>query len=332
MDVDEGCERARKIALAKAESFQAHNSLVRRLANITLETNEIFSNNNTSLTPNILAKPSDGAEEKVIDKELSSRLDKLVLNENVKQGSFRGVSKKSITRREHKYKMCSNRFKRITSKAKQTIFFPADQHICSTCQAVFTTIPDLSEHRKAHLEKQVYQCEFCCKFFVHRSSLVAHKFLHEREVPYICRVCQQTFSCGSDLTKHSVIHRSTNKHRCEICSKYYLNKYYFMIHSGNSMDDEPFYCKFCYKSLALCLSLIAHESTHMTFTPYTCPICLGLFANHSLYQRHAKIHEGDHYAIHMGEEPYQCQLCSKYFPDGMRLIAHKVGTNGVCKV
>ncbi|XP_030563046.1 zinc finger and SCAN domain-containing protein 10 [Drosophila novamexicana] len=83
-------------------------------------------------------------------------------------------------------------------------------HICSVCQADFTTADHLLKHmRSKHLER-AHVCPECGKSFAQISHLTEHMLSERGHIKHTCNLCNTQFFRSIDLSRHIQLKHSTN--------------------------------------------------------------------------------------------------------------------------
>ncbi|KAH8276645.1 hypothetical protein KR044_001093 [Drosophila immigrans] len=77
-------------------------------------------------------------------------------------------------------------------------------HICSECQADFTTADHLLKHQRSHhQQRRVHVCPECGKAFAQSIHLTEHLMSERGHSKHICSVCNTQFFRSIDLLRHN---------------------------------------------------------------------------------------------------------------------------------
>lgn len=82
-------------------------------------------------------------------------------------------------------------------------------HVCETCQRVFSNFSELKNHLITHLEEKNHTCDVCQQSFSKKLDLIKHLVTHTAAAElktHACEICQETFSTFSQLRKHLLSH------------------------------------------------------------------------------------------------------------------------------
>lgn len=225
------------------------------------------------------------------------------------------------------------------------------RHKCMTCEEVFSTEPEYSEHLKIH----PLECRVCGKLFCRKQSLQLHIKRHLGIKPYKCNICEKSFLTKQKHDEHRNVHTGEAPIKCNMCDESFRrhsnlvqhrNRHHlnikkkmkdFICHCGEIFhskkklawhkeihDPKPKSCTQCTEKFVHMSSLTRHmrRAHNENFVPnkerivenVTCPICNGVYLKSSL-EMHVKSHSG--------ERPYTCLICNKDFTTKWNLKLHK---------
>nr|XP_024215129.1 zinc finger and BTB domain-containing protein 24-like isoform X2 [Halyomorpha halys] len=167
---------------------------------------------------------------------------------------------------------------------------PPTKPACNVCGKFFKKEIHLSQHMKAHDEKQ-WQCTICSKTFTTKYFLKKHRRLHTGETPYKCSTCSKSFTFQQSYHKHLLYHN----------------------------DEKPYCCAQCGRLFKELSTLHNHERIHSGEKPFSCETCGKAFRQRVSYLVHRR--------IHTGAMPYQCTACNKRFRYKISQRTHKCSAN-----
>lgn len=139
-------------------------------------------------------------------------------------------------------------------------------HVCSKCEARFTTQRSLRRHYFTHYnyKDKEFICESCGKRFAYSMALKNHKLSHSEERPYACRICGTSFKRSTHLRTHEQgVHglqdsSSPKKFTCAICQKSMVKKESLEAHMKEHIGELNYQCDDCQKKFATNTGLNIH--------------------------------------------------------------------------
>ena len=92
---------------------------------------------------------------------------------------------------------------------------------CEECGKRFSSLNDLSAHKRKYHSSEKHICNVCQREFSCRVNLVRHQKSPEDNICYPCEKCPKTFSRIATLNEHTrkCINRSENIQTCNACGK-----------------------------------------------------------------------------------------------------------------
>ncbi len=147
----------------------------------------------------------------------------------------------------------------VQSASSDTAF--SKDIVCNTCNQMFKTNKDFTEHRKTHEEKGYYSCTQCARTFTEKYGLKRHtNEIHGEKASYSCRFCPKKFVRKEGLKRHTdEVHGEKASHSCNICKKEFSRKNVLNRHINE---------------------------VHKKHRSYLCALCNAVFTRHYGLQRH----------------------------------------------
>lgn len=171
---------------------------------------------------------------------------------------------------------------------------------CLICNMQFSTMEELSKHRKKKL----------C-----------------RHTKWACKTCDLTFNKLEDYAAHKqAVHDEGAENKritCKICNKSYAENYYrrhkAAMHTKDTGDARI--CDICGRKMSNLTYLARHRATHFFELPFKCTQC----PYRGRFSESLKMHMRSH----TGERPYQCEHCSSRFISKSNLNKHVLTHNRI---
>lgn len=259
-------------------------------------------------------------------------------------------------KQEHLCPICGKQFSYKSSLASHQIIHQKlpKSHICSQCDAAFTTLRSLRRHYFTHYSyrDKEFICELCGKRFAYSMTLKNHKLSHSEERPHTCRICGTSFKRTTHLRTHEQgvhgLHDRAlpKKYTCAICQKSMVKKESLEAHMKEHTGELNYQCKDCYKKFATNTGLNIHISMGRCHPHVkSCSICLREFEGDDQICEHLKAKSqkrkqlkgnakpvvvgaeksmGKKFPVprHMKERNYICKVCGKYYIYPCELKTH----------
>lgn len=130
---------------------------------------------------------------------------------------------------------------------------------CKECNAVFTSIDSLGQHKNNVHQNENVACEICDSTFKSKNYLRSHiaRVHYDDGKQHKCKICQKTFKSPRYLRVHMKnSHKGSTKFRC--CAKNFGNEIDLEEHSKKKHKKERFVCQLCFKSLKNQNNLVMH--------------------------------------------------------------------------
>ena len=94
---------------------------------------------------------------------------------------------------------------------------------CSSCEQVFGSASELTEHQCVHLNVSFFSCSVCSKSFITKADIKHHVIIHlERSLCLKCSICSTT----ELVTQHKIVHSEKRPYKFSVWSEIiesYLN-------------------------------------------------------------------------------------------------------------
>ncbi|KAL1140423.1 hypothetical protein AAG570_000355 [Ranatra chinensis] len=149
---------------------------------------------------------------------------------------------------------------------------PPPKPACQVCGKFFKKEIHLSQHMKAHDEKQ-WQCTICAKTFTTKYFLKKHRRLHTGEMPYRCTTCSKAFTFQQSYHKHLLYHSDDKPYCCAQCGRLFKELSTLHNHERIHSGEKPFTCETCGKAFRQRVSYLVHRRIHTGAMPYKCTAC-----------------------------------------------------------
>jgi KRAB domain-containing zinc finger protein len=170
-----------------------------------------------------------------------------------------------------------------------------------------------------------FNCPTCLKSFSKQSALSTHELSHLNLRNFECTRsgCKSAFNVLSRLIRHMRNVHSAEEDEIEIVKETSRKKNLPLklpskeIQSKQTKEKTRVQCSICKKELSNVKYLKEHLTLqHFDNAPYVCDKkgCGKKFVDHSLYEKHAKKHDGNF--------EYKCKYCTKGFVQRKTLNQH----------
>ena len=196
----------------------------------------------------------------------------------------------------------------LTDKKPQTF-------CCSKCDADFSTLKLLSEHKnKYHVKfgkeqkSEIKKCEECNKIFSNPQNLQDHIVnYHTKAYPHICDLC------GRGFTIHNM--GRLQEHR-QICGVKKLK------------EIQQWDCTECGKTFAALHRFKRHIIFHTKAKKFPCSDCGRVYADKNNLKNHVLLLHPSSAHQFEKEKKYSCDLCEQKFVKKIEVEEHKVKDHG----
>ena len=177
-------------------------------------------------------------------------------------------------------------------------------HNCNECGEVFQIETTLERHiRRIHPKK--FNCQFCSvgetkglNYHQYKSHLVM-SHLEEKENPEYLKI----------------VKKEEEECKCSTCGALFTNAASLKCHVKKNHMQLLYSCTDCGKGYNSEQSLCNHKKRVHEDAPIPCEICGIILKNKTQHTQHIRKHPS--------EDGGKCDSCSKYFPTGNKLLAHK---------
>ncbi|CAH1402182.1 unnamed protein product [Nezara viridula] len=142
---------------------------------------------------------------------------------------------------------------------------PHTKPACNICGKFFKKEIHLSQHMKAHDEKQ-WQCTICSKTFTTKYFLKKHRRLHTGETPYKCNTCSKSFTFQQSYHKHLLYHNDEKPYCCAQCGRLFKELSTLHNHERIHSGEKPFSCETCDFTIYFVLT----NTQHITVCVHVC--------------------------------------------------------------
>ncbi|XP_026482944.1 zinc finger protein 883-like [Ctenocephalides felis] len=192
----------------------------------------------------------------------------------------------------------------------------AKQYKCDCCEALFSKLTDLRDHRKIHQGFQPFKCHLCPKQYKNEPSLVAHVNAHSEDCKYKCELCGQTFMQRIKLIGHMEKHSGVLIY-CKICERAFTNSITLKAHMLNKHSTTgKFKCETCSLVLKNRRALFIHREEHAETKPLVCDICNKSYYFHCNFKDHKRSHSLKQ------RSALVCKYCNERFKTEKNCVMH----------
>ncbi|GLV45931.1 Meiotic central spindle [Carabus blaptoides fortunei] len=232
-----------------------------------------------------------------------------------------------------------------------------EEHVnkCLLCQAVFTNVEALKNHRKeVHPRKPPNRNTKSHKNTKSRGRLKTDSKREVTDDNFFKTESsndededdeQTTEFMGDDEEDGDEESKNSKRKRwvpkvCQECGKSYKTNYKLQEHMRKHTGEQPYKCSMCDKAFRSKIGLAQHEAKHTGQFDYACPTCGKGFQCKSYLIVHQRVHSDlkpypcstcgsnfktkqsllDHMNRHLGVKPFMCEVCGRGFI-----------TKGLCK-
>lgn len=151
---------------------------------------------------------------------------------------------------------------------------PNTKPACNICGKFFKKEIHLSQHMKAHDEKQ-WQCTICSKTFTTKYFLKKHRRLHTGETPYKCNTCGKSFTFQQSYHKHLLYHNDEKPYCCAQCGRLFKELSTLHNHERIHSGEKPFSCETCDFTIYFVLT----NTQHITVCVHVCVFFESMLTN-----------------------------------------------------
>lgn len=196
-------------------------------------------------------------------------------------------------------------------------------HSCLFCFKCFSSISNLEEHIRGHIQEKPFECGFCGQVCASKSNMLKHSKTHFKgslQMNFYCHICQRKFHSINQIISHMVSHPG-EKFKCDICDKEFsqiicLHKHRKAIHSQPSIIEiEKNTCMFCLKVFRRSTLLPTHILSHIKERP--------LKYNQCDYSCTSRVLLRVHKLANSPLSPIQCGYCNSMFKTPVHLKCHE---------
>ncbi|MTI11797.1 C2H2-type zinc finger protein [Sansalvadorimonas verongulae] len=135
------------------------------------------------------------------------------------------------------------------------------------CYKAFTTLSDLTIHKRTHTGDRPFVCDQCNWSFTQSCNLIRHKRTHTGNRPFVCDFngCNKAFTSSSNLSRHKRTHTGNKPFVCnqDGCNKRFSQSSDLIRHQRIHTGEKPFVCDLdgCDKSFTTPSHLTRHKHT-----------------------------------------------------------------------
>lgn len=230
------------------------------------------------------------------------------------------------------------------------------RHECRHCGALFSRLPYLKYHIKAHLDEMAGSC-------AKQEDETQALELHDPKPTHVLQTAEKPKQEDKALPlelnelKPKRVLQTTEKHfTCKHCNETFSQAEKLKVHELNHSGERPFKCSECSTAFSAKAMLIRHMKVHTGEKPYSCDECKTCFTEAGSLKVHKRLHSGEkpfkcdqcdiafngagmlatHKRKHTGEKPYRCNECGETFRLLSTLKSHRRRHTGekpfVCEV
>ncbi|PZC76491.1 hypothetical protein B5X24_HaOG204511 [Helicoverpa armigera] len=213
---------------------------------------------------------------------------------------------------------------------------PKVVHQCDQCDAKYTSLSRLEQHKQKHDgSKPPYICEVCGAHYKHKRACDIHIALHKGISDWKCEECNKLFPSKNALQRHNNIHTGKLNYQCDLCGKSFIHTSSFKMHKLSHSGVKPHACDVCGLALMTRSHLKRHKRVHSGEKRHECPVCGKRFSERYNLAAHSKSHEAG------SEEPagaaaataprrrlFRCAFCPERFERRYMLERHTAAAHG----
>ncbi|XP_045760275.1 zinc finger protein 726-like isoform X2 [Maniola jurtina] len=219
-------------------------------------------------------------------------------------------------------------FKSIPGKKKD----PKVMHQCDQCNARYTSIVRLEQHKLKHDDsKPPYICEVCGAHYKHKRACDIHVALHKGISDWKCEECNKLFPSKGALQRHNNIHTGKLNYQCDLCGKSFIHTSSFKMHKLSHSGVKPHSCDVCGLALMTRSHLKRHKRVHSGEKRHECAVCGKRFSERYNLVAHARAHQGAPDAAHAAlprRRLFRCAFCPERFERRYMLERHAGAAHG----
>ncbi|XP_069354206.1 zinc finger protein 675-like [Maniola hyperantus] len=221
-------------------------------------------------------------------------------------------------------------FKSIPGKKKKKD--PKVMHQCDQCNARYTSIVRLEQHKSKHDDsKPPYICEVCGAHYKHKRACDIHVALHKGISDWKCEECNKLFPSKGALQRHNNIHTGKLNYQCDLCGKSFIHTSSFKMHKLSHSGVKPHSCDVCGLALMTRSHLKRHKRVHSGEKRHECAVCGKRFSERYNLVAHARAHQGAPEAAHAAlprRRLFRCAFCPERFERRYMLERHAGAAHG----